>query len=205
MIRFSPKAKIVCYILLIIAVLTSGSLKINLILLGLVFIPVFNVPLSALKKGLLPIAIFLAFTFLSNTLFQTGRVIYEIIGLTITEEGLRRGGHLTIKLFTLIVGAKILTATTPTEELVGGMTGLLGPLGKLNTIKEFMFTLSLTLRFLPIIYNEAQTLYKDAMRNSPEATFTEKIKLLSSLLTPLFQQSMKKAKELSVDINKEGG
>jgi len=204
-IRFSLKAKIVCYILLIIIVFISTSLKINLILLGLVFIPVFNVPLSTLKRGLLPITIFLAFTFLSNTLFQTGRVMYEIIGLTITEEGLKRGGHLAVRLFTLILGAKILTATTPTEELVRGMTELLGPLGKLSTIKEFMFTLSLTLRFLPIIYNEAQILYKETMRNSPEATFPEKIKLLSSLLTPLFHQSMKKAKKLSVDINKEGG
>lgn len=199
--EFSPQAKILSYILLIIIAFLSNSFKISLILLCLVLIFAFRVPLSTLKRGMLPIAFFLAFTFLSNIFFQEGRVIYEVIGLTITEEGLRRGGHLTLRLFTLILGAKVLVATTTAEDLVKGMTVLLGPVGRFNVVREFIFTMSLTFRFLPVIWDEAQSLYREAVSTSPEATFTDKIKLSVSLIAPLFERSMKKAKELSATNN----
>lgn len=197
MIKFSPQAKILSYILLIIIAFLSNSFKVSLILLGLVLIFALKVPLSVLKKGLLPITFFLTFTFLSNIFFEEGRVIYEVIGLAITEEGLRRGGHLTLRLFTLILGAKVLVAATTAEDLVKGMTKLLGPVGRFNVVREFIFTMSLTFRFLPVIWGEAQALYREVVSSSPEAIFTDKIKLLVSLLTPLFERSMKKAKELS--------
>lgn len=197
MIKFSPQAKILSYILLIIIAFLSNSFKVSLILLGLVLIFALKVPLSVLKKGLLPITFFLTFTFLSNIFFEEGRVIYEVIGLAITEEGLRRGGHLTLRLFTLILGAKVLVAATTAEDLVKGMRELLGPVGRFNVVREFIFTMSLTFRFLPVIWGEAQALYREVVSSSPEAIFTDKIKLLVSLLTPLFERSMKKAKELS--------
>lgn len=198
MIKFSPKAKILLYILLIIAVFSSDSFKINLILLVLVVVLSLKVPLSILKRGLFPITFFLAFTFLSNIFFQTGRVVYEIFGINVTEEGLMKGGHLSLRLFILILGAKVLTAAATADDLLKGMEGLLGPFGKLKSVKEFIYTMSLTIRFLPIIYNEAQTLYKETVKNSQEYSLAGKIKLSVSLLTPLFERSMKKARELAV-------
>ncbi len=198
MITFSSTAKILLYILLIIAVFLSNSFKIDLGLLILVLIFTLRVPVSILTRGLIPITLFLAFTFLSNVLFQTGRVIYEIWGVAITEDGLRMGGHLTLRLFILILGAKILTATTTAEDLVRAMTLLLGPVGKWRPIKEFIFIMSLTLRFLPIIYDEAQILYRETVKNSPETTLMGKIKLSSSLLAPLFERSKKRAEDLHV-------
>lgn len=197
MITFSPTAKILLYLLLIIVVFLSNSFGINLGLLILVLIFTLRVSASILTRGLIPITLFLAFTFLSNVLFQTGRVIYEIWGVAVTEEGLRRGGYFTLRLFILIVGAKILTATTKAEDLVRAMTTLLGPVGKWKPIREFIFTMSLTLRFLPIIYDEAQILYREVVKNSPETTLMGKIKLSSSLLTPLFERSKKRAEDLS--------
>ena len=129
-------------------------------------------------------------------LFQTGNVLYEISGLSITDEGLRRGSLLTLKLFILILGAKVLTSTTKAEDLVNGMSELLGPLGKTGFVKELIFTMSLTLRLLPIVYNEALELYKD-VKNSEGTSLAGKIRLSVSLLTPLFERSLKKAREMS--------
>lgn len=151
--------------------------------------------MSVLKRGLIPITLFLAFTFFSNVLSQSGRVVYEIWGITVTEEGLRRGGHLTLRLFILILGAKALT-TTKAEDLVGAINVLLGPLGRWKPLREFMSTMSLTLCFLPIVYTEAQALYTEVVKDSPETTFLDKIKLSVSLLTLLFERSLKKAKDL---------
>ncbi len=203
MIAFNPKAKILAYIGLVLLVFLLNSFEINIALLGVVFICALKAPFSSLKKGYIPIIFFLAFTFFSNTLFQTGRVIYEILGITVTEEGLKKGGYLTLRLFTLILGAKVLTAATPAEDLVKAMAGLMGPVGRLGPVKDFIFTTALTLRFLPMIYNEAQMLYKETIKNSPGATFIDKIRLSVSLLIPLFDRSIKKARELSKINNNE--
>lgn len=197
MIALSPKIKILFYIFLAIAVFLSDSFRISLFLFCIVVVFSIKVPLSTLKRGLIPIVIFLTFTFLSNLFFQTGKTIYEFFGLSVTDEGLRRGGQLTLRLLILILGAKALTATTKPEDLVNGIKGLLGPVGRLGPVKEFIFTLSLTMRLLPIIYNEAIELYRSRVKNSPKTGLAGKIKLSVTLLTPLFERSLKKAKELS--------
>jgi len=195
-ITFSPTAKILLYIFFIITVFISNSIGIDLVLLALTLIFAVRVPISILKRGIIPITLFLAFTFFSNILFQTGRVIYEFWGIAVTEEALARSSHLTLRLFMLIMGAKILTATTSAEEIITALTVLLGPVSRWKPIKDFISTMSLTLRFLPIIYDEARNLYKEALKNSPEAAFTDKIRLFALLVTPLFERSMKRAKDL---------
>lgn len=196
MITFSPAAKILLYIFFAAAVFLSNSFKVDLALFALVLVLTFGIPASVLKRGIIPITLFLAFTFFSNIFFQTGKVIYEFRGIVITDDALRRGGHLALRLFILIIGAKLLTATTTAEELVKAVSLLLGPIGRLRPVREFIFTMSITLRFLPIIYDEAQMLYRQAIKNSPEATLAGKIKLSVLLLTPLFERSMKRAKDL---------
>jgi energy-coupling factor transporter transmembrane protein EcfT len=195
--KFSPTAKILLYILLIATVFLSDSIKIDFTLLVVVFLCASGVTLSILTRGFVPILLFLGFTFFSNTLFHTGRVVYELAGFTITEEGLMSGIHLTLRLFILILGAKILTATTSADDLVHGMARLLGPFGRWKPVQEFTSTLSLTLSFLPLIYNEARTLYTETFKNSRTKNLLEKIKLAVALIIPLLERSMKKARELS--------
>ncbi|MEW6600544.1 MAG: energy-coupling factor transporter transmembrane component T [Nitrospirota bacterium] len=192
----SPLIKIVLYILLIIAVFFTDSDLLHVLLLCSVAVIAFNAPVSALRRGLVPITLFLAFTFISNILFQEGKTVFILSGLTITEEGLQRGGRLTLRLLILIFGAKVLTATTKAEDLVSGMGRLLGPLGRSGFINELLLTMSLTLRLLPIVYNEALELYKD-IKNTEGTSLAGKVRLAVSLLTPLFERSLKKAREIS--------
>ena len=194
--RFSPRAKILLYILLVIAVFVSNSFKAGLFLLCLVMAFAVRVPFPMLKRGLLPIMFFLTFTFVSNVFYQSGKVSFEIFGLPVTDEGLVRGAGLTLRLFIMILGAKVLTATTKADDLVAGMGKILGPVGRLGYVKELMYTMSLTLRLLPIIYNEALKLYRD-LKNSQGTGLTGKIRLAVTLLTPLFQRSLEKAEEIS--------
>ncbi len=196
MITFSPRDKILLYILLVVAVFVSNSFKLSLLLLCSVIAFAVKAPLTALKRGLIPIVLFLAFTFISNVLFHEGEIIYKIFGLSISKESLVRGGQLTLRLFILILGAKVLTATTKAEDLVTGISGMLGPIGRLGYVKELVYTMSLTLRLLPIVYNEALEVYKD-IKNSQGTGLVDKIKLSAELLTRLFERSLKKAKEMS--------
>lgn len=201
MTGFSPKVKILLYLGLVSAVFLSDNFIFGFFLLLVTVMMAVRVPLSTLKRGLVPILFFLLFTFLSNILFQEGTVSYEVFGLSLTEEGLRRGGLLTLRLFILILGAKILTATTGAGDLVRGMTALLGPAGRVGFVSELLLTMSITLRLLPIVYDEAMELFRN-VRNSGESGFSGKIKHAVSLLTPLFERSLQRAKEMT-DLEKE--
>ncbi len=203
MTRFSPRAKILLYILLATTVFISGSLAVSAVSLGIVLIFALRVPLSTFRRGLIPISLFLTFTFISNLFFQAGNVRFEIFGLPVTDEGLRRGGILTLKLFILILGAKLLTATTDAGDLVNAMGELLGPIGKIGFVKELILTMSLTLRLLPIVYDEAADLYKN-VKNSKDRALSDKIKLSVSLLAPLFENSLKKAKKMAASGENHG-
>lgn len=196
-----PPVRIILYILLVAAVFLSNSILVDLGILAAVFAFTLTVPLQALLRGIVPITIFLLFTFISNILFQTGRVILDVWGLLLTEEGLRRGGHLTLRLVILIIGAKILTASTKAEDLIKAVTYLLGPFGRLKPVREFVYTASVALRFLPVIYNEAHSLYAETIQGYPKNTLTDKIKASASLLAPLFERSMKKARDLQNEMS----
>lgn len=196
MTKCSPKARILLYLFLVVAVFISHSFQFSLILLFVVIAVATRVPLSAFRSGLIPIAFFLFFTFLSNVFFHEGIIQYKILGLPITDEGIKRGGELTLRLFILITGARILTATTRAEDLVKAMSGLLGPVGRLAFVKEVIFTISLTLRLLPIIYNEASELYENVKKSETKG-LAGKISFSVSLLTPLFENSLKRAKEMT--------
>ncbi|RJR16435.1 MAG: hypothetical protein C4581_10100 [Nitrospiraceae bacterium] len=192
---FSPALKIILYLLLVITVFFIESDSLHIFLLCAVAVISFSMPASVLRRGLVPITLFLAFTFISNLLFQEGRIIYRIFGLSLTEEGILRGGRLTLRLLILILGAKVLTSTTKAEELVAGLGRLLGPFGRTGFVRELILTMSLTLRLLPVVYDEALELYKD-VRNSQGTNLMGKVRLAVSLLTPLFERSMQKAKDM---------
>ncbi len=191
-----PQAKIFIYIILVLAVFLSSSFQVSLFLLCCVAAFAFRLPLSSFKRGAIPTFLFLMFTFLSSVLFQKGENFYEVWGFSIAREGIDRGGQLTLRLVILMLGARVLTATTEAEELVTGLNGLLGPFGRTGFVKELVYTMTLTLRLLPIVYDEALETFR-SIRNSGETNFAGKIKLSVSLITPLFERSLKKAQEMS--------
>jgi len=194
---FSPRVKILLYILLVTAVFASGSLTLTFLLLFLVTAFAFRVPLSTLRRGLIPILLFLVFTFISNVLFHAGETVYTVAGLRVSREGIVRGAELTLNLLIMILGAKVLTATTSAEDLVSGISGILGPAGRVGYVRELIYTMSLTLRLLPVVYDEALDAYRE-IKNSQGRGLTGRIRLSAELLARLFERSLKKAREMTV-------
>ncbi|MDP1759792.1 MAG: CbiQ family ECF transporter T component, partial [Thermodesulfovibrionales bacterium] len=114
----SPESKIILYIFFIIALFLVGSLSVYAFILFLILLLLIRIPFASLKSGWLPISFFLAFTFLSNVFFSHGKILYSIGAIVITEEGLRLATVRTLRIFFMVVGAKILTATTPLDVMV---------------------------------------------------------------------------------------
>jgi hypothetical protein len=91
---WGAKQKILMYISLVIAIFITSSIKVSLLFLFLVSVLACRVPLSALKSGLIPVSFFLMFTFISNVLFQEGKVVSDFLGLQVTEQGLMLRGKI---------------------------------------------------------------------------------------------------------------
>lgn len=192
----SRSAGILFYLLLVLLVFLSRSLKFDILLLASTALFSIGIPLSVLRRGALPISFVLMFTFIINSLFHPGRVIFEFGGTYITMEGVSRGLHLTLRIAVLILGAKILSARIPAGEIVPSIVRLLGPLGKWKPAREFIATLELTVRFLPLVVDEAKTLYGESAHRFHGTGFAERLKTYASLVAPLFERSVKKAKEM---------
>jgi energy-coupling factor transport system permease protein len=177
--------------LFIISLFFIKSLVVYLLILIAVSVIFFRIPFESLKKGWIPIGIFLFFTFFSNLLFQHGRILYHYGPVVVTEEGLMTAILRTARVFFMIAGAKILTATTKIESLIGALGNLFRPLERLGIpVNEFLLTMNLTMKSLPVLKDQIVKTYREKITDSNMRGFWNRARLISLFLVPLFVKSM---------------
>lgn len=88
----------------------------------------------------------------SYVLFHQGNV-------RVTQQSLGLGLRVSTLLFTLMYSTSLYLLTTAPEEITAGLEYLLQPLQRLGLpIPEFVLTLTLSLRFIPLVLEEIQNL-----------------------------------------------
>ncbi len=149
------------------------------------------IPFKSLKSGWIPTSLFLLFTFASNVLFQQGRILYSAGPLLITGEGLNIAVIRTMRVFFMIAGAKILTATTQIELLVGAFGKILKPLERLGIpVVEFFSTMGLTIKSLPRLKDMITKTYREKVKEGNITGFWNRAKVISVFLMPLLAKSI---------------
>ncbi len=87
-------------------------------------------------------------------LFESGKFI-------ITRRSLDLAIRISTLIFTLIYSSNLYLLTTAPEEITTGIESLLSPLKKLNfPVTELVLTLTLALRFIPLVLEEIQNLIR---------------------------------------------
>ncbi len=148
-------------------------------------------PFRTLKAGWIPIAIFLTFTFGSNALFQSGRIIYAAGPVLITAEGLHLAVLRTLRVLLMIGGVKLLMAKTDTDRLVKAISTLLRPFEKTGLpVKDFFYTMGLTLKCFPILKDAIARHYIDNVKKGGEHGFIGKARVMALFMMPLFMESI---------------
>jgi len=187
----SPEIKIVLYIIFIVCLFLIKDVTVYLFIAVVILILFLMVSFKSLKSGWIPISLFLFFTFLSNVLFQHGRILYSKGPLVITEEGLNIASLRTMRIFFMIAGAKILTATTQIELLIGAIGKILKPLERLGIpVVDFFSTMGLTMKSLPRIKDQIAETYKEKVKGEDVKGFWNRVKVISFFLMPLFIKSI---------------
>ncbi len=187
----SAEIKIILYILFLISLFLIQDITVYLVILVAVLVFLLRIPLKSLKSGWIPISLFLLFTFVSNVLFQHGKILYIAGPVIITEDGLHISLIRTMRVFFMIAGAKILVSTTQIELLISAFGKLLKPLERIGIpVVEFFSTMGLTMKSLPKLKEQLAEMYREKIKEDNIRGFWARARVVSMLLLPLFVKSI---------------
>lgn len=195
----SPGVNLFIYSVFAAAIFLVRDLTAHLIISSCVVFALFFIPFKKVRGGFLPIAVFLGFTFISNLFYQTGRVLYMLGSVAVTDEGLRIASIRTLRVFDMIFAAKVLTALTPLEDMLGSLKKLSAPLQRIGVpVHDFFSATALTLKAFPALKKRLQAAYSESVEGKGAVRFSEKIRLAVSFLMPVFVESMRNPEKFFV-------
>lgn len=185
--KLNPILKILSLIIMIISIFFIDS-YVDIIMLGsyLILSMVYSdISIKMYLKNILGIRIFLIFILIIDLIFFTGisKIIFDLF-----------------KIIFIIMYSSILTYTTVITELTYGIEELLRPLGKIIPVSDIAMSISLSIRYIPSLTEEASRIIKaQKMRgvSFESKNIKEKITSICGILMPMFAMSIKKSQKLA--------
>ncbi len=202
--RIDARVKIVASVLFLTALFLSGSILV--LLCALVFVMILSrmakITVIKLIKSLKPIRFLLIFMIVFNLIFiKTGDKVFEWKFITLYSDAIYRSGYFTLRMIIMILYTSILTLTTAPLELASAIEALLKPLERFKVpAHEIGMMISIALRFIPTLFEETELIMKAQASRGIDfvnGKFKEKIRGITSLLIPLFINSLKRASDLA--------
>jgi energy-coupling factor transport system permease protein len=200
-----PRTKLlICGIVMILTLLLSRlDVAVSLFIILILFHCLARLnPLAALKN-LRPFLWLFLVTWGLHIFLSEGKVLYRIpvIGVLITEEGIRDGFFYSLRIALLIITANLLTLTTSPMALTDAMERLLSPLKRIGVpAHEIAMMLSIAIRFIPLLVNESERIRKAQISrgNRFEGSLIRKMKQMIPLIIPLFLSAFRRANDLAL-------
>ena len=205
--KLDPRIKLILAMLYIVAAFLCKNLLGFAVLAAtaLLLILISRVPLKTVLRSLRVIVFVLLFTVMINLFMTKDPDAAPLVSLWIFEvytKGLYSALFIAIRIFCMIIGTSmLLTYTTTPIALTDALERLLSPLRLLKLpVHEFSMMMSIALRFIPTIMEEAEKIM--AAQKARGAGFTEgnmikRIKSLIPILIPLFASVFRRAFELA--------
>lgn len=202
--KLDPRVKIIATVVYIVSLFVTddwlGYLAAFLFLA--VSIKISRVPLSFILKGMKSIAFLLGITVVFNLIFTPGDdVLVSIWKISITDKGLKMAVRMAIRLSFLIVGTSLMTLTTTPNQLTNALERLMKPLNFMLPVHEIAMMMSIALRFIPILMEEADKIMKAQMARGADfetGNIIVRIKNMVPLLVPLFISAFRRANDLAM-------
>ena len=209
--RLDPRTKLAsCGSLMLIALSSQNAIGLLCFVcyIGLA-IYVAKLPLKSVLSNLRAFVWLLTFTFGLHTFLTPGTIIWELpfVHANATIEGMQKGGFFSLRLSTMVVASAILTLTTTPMEITAGLEKLFSPLRYFSVpVAELALVISISLRFIPILVEEAENLRKAQLSRGADfgGNPIQRARNLLPLLVPLFISAFSRADRLALAMESRG-
>ncbi len=203
--RLDPRTKLLLTVGYIAAVFLVKSPWAYLLPLGylLLVTRLANISVRYLLKGLKPLTMILALTFVLNLFFVQGETVWLRLGpVRLTQEGFTNALFFSLRLVFLVMGTSLLTLTTSPVALTDAMERLLSPLRVIRfPAHELAMMMSIALRFIPTLLEETDKIMKAQMARGADfesGNLISRAKAMVPLLVPLFVGAFQRASDLAM-------
>lgn len=199
-----PRTKIISTILFISSIFLAETYQAYIILAGFIFfmISLASIPLTMVLRSLKPLWIIIVLTLLIHVFTTPGNILYKAGPLAATQEGVRQGSFMAIRLIFLIVVSSLLTFTTSPIALTDGIERLLNPFKKIGLpAHELAMMMTIALRFIPTLLEETDKIMKAQVARGADFTsgnIVRRARNMIPLLVPLFISAFRRADELAI-------
>ncbi len=178
---------------------------------SLVLLPAYQIakiPLTVLYNSFKPLIWIIFFSSVAHLFTTPGEPLLSIGFLSLTVEGIQKSLILSTRLI-LIIGFTMLTSlTTSPVNLVEAISSLLKPFSWLRLpVNQFSLMLSLSLRFLPVIYEEAERIKKSQVArgaNFSSWSLKSKVNNVVSIIIPMIYSAIIRADDLAIAMEIRG-
>jgi len=201
--QLDPRTKIISTILFISSIFLADNYQaysIVAIFVGII-IKLAGIPLIMILRSLKPLWFIIILTLLIHVFTTPGIVIYVLGPLTVTQEGLRMGMLMSLRLVFLIIISSLLTFTTSPVALTDGIERLLKPFKKIGLpAHELAMMMTIALRFIPTLLEETDRIMKAQMARGADFTsgnLVRRARNMIPLLVPLFISAFRRADDLA--------
>lgn len=168
----------------------------------LILIAMSHVPVKFIFRGLKPVFLIIAITFIFNLFMIKGETLWKLGPLTITDQGLHTGAFLVIRLVMIIIGSSLLTFTTKPMKLTDGIEYLLRPLSRFGVpVHDFAMTMTIALRFIPTLLEETDKIMKAQQSRGADfesGSLVQRAKKLLPIMIPLLVSALRIASDLAM-------
>jgi energy-coupling factor transport system permease protein len=181
----------------------------TVIVLGAVLVS--GVPLAVFYRGLRLFVFLFFFTAVLHLFFTPGEAVFQIhtpLTITVTREGIARGGLISWRLLAVIVLSSLLTYTTSPLSITRALETLLSPLSRLRfPVQDFSLMLMMAIRFIPVLTNETEKVWKAQKSRGADLRkggLKVRSATLMSIILPVFTGLFRRADELAVALESRG-
>ena len=203
--RLDPRTKILTTLLLIVAVFLANTAigYGTLCAMVLFIIAVSGLPFMLVLRSVKPLLFIIVLTLVLHALMGQGEhVLYQWKFIKVTEEGLRLGVQMAMRLILLLMISSILTFTTSPIVLTDGIEALLRPFRVIGVpAHELAMMMTIALRFIPTLMEETDRIIKAQTARGADfsgGNLLVKAKNMLPILVPLFISAFRRADDLAI-------
>jgi len=203
--RLDPRTKILTLLIFMVALLSVENMGLTagyLMAMFLVYrLAGFN--LKVIQQTVRPLWVLIGFTFVIHVVLDQSapRWVFPGTGMGLSLAGCSQGLLFSLRLLCLVLMAGLLTLTTAPMSIAEALYRLIRPAERLGLpAQDLAMMISIALRFIPILMEEAQRIYKAQLARGVtfQGNALRRARMILPILIPLFLSTFRRANELAV-------